>query len=275
MKLIEPTVYLIGETRLLAEVEHGESGVPGVYLELPTYLDSINASDYKSNALTDSEELIEAYGKLCYRSWLAGLNKNVKTVREDNKKYIGNILSVNHGSVLEHCWTNWIFKDVSRVLTHELVRHRVGTAFSQESLRYVRLDDLSAWLPSCFKGDSEIEASFIAFYEASESLQKKVSAHYKLDDDGVNFHKKKEVTSAMRRMAPDGLATTIGFSCNFRTLRHLIQLRTAVGAEEEIRLLFNKIAKFSAIRWPAIFQDMRSEFKEGYMEITFGKEVVQ
>jgi len=31
--------------------------------------------------------------------------------------------------------------------THEICRHRVGCAISQESLRYVRLTDLSVWLP--------------------------------------------------------------------------------------------------------------------------------
>lgn len=58
------------------------------------------------------------------------------------------------GSVIEHHVTNWIFADVSRVFTHELVRHRVGTAFSQESLRYVRLNDLGLWLPPQIGYDS-------------------------------------------------------------------------------------------------------------------------
>ena len=57
------------------------------------------------------------------------------------------------------------------------------------------------------------------------------------------FHVKKEVTSALRRLAPIGLSTDILWTANLRTLRHVIEMRTAEGAEEEMRSVFDEIAQ--------------------------------
>jgi thymidylate synthase ThyX len=53
----------------------------------------------------------------------------------------------------------------------------------------------------------------------------------------------KEVTSALRRLAPLGLSTDIIWSANVRTLRHVIEMRTAEGAEEELRSVFDQVAR--------------------------------
>src|SRR3990172_4075932 len=134
MRSVEPKVFLVGETQT---VEDG----------LREYLVHIGVPDWGTDAPTDSEELIEVMGRLCYRSFEPGMNPNVTKVREGSEAYLGNILQVKHGSVLEHPTLQFIFADVSRVFTHELVRHRVGVAISQESLRFVRLTDIPFWFP--------------------------------------------------------------------------------------------------------------------------------
>ena len=63
----------------------------------------------------------------------------------------------------------------------------------------------------------------------------------------------------MRRIAPIGLATNIGWSCNIRTLRHVIEMRTAPWSEEEIRLVFAKVADIAINRWPNLFADYKME----------------
>jgi thymidylate synthase (FAD) len=68
-------------------------------------------------------------------------------VRTDQHEYLGNLLASLHGSVLEHASDTFAFHNVSRVFTHELVRHRAGSAFSQESLRYVRLAEIGFRVP--------------------------------------------------------------------------------------------------------------------------------
>lgn len=241
MHRVEPQVFLIGETALNTD------GL-GAYFK---HIDTKWRPDPKVSA---AESLTEVYGRMCYRSWEPGMNPNVTKVREGNDVYIGNIIQSKHGSVCEHAVSNWIFADVSRVFTHELVRHRVGTAFSQESLRYVRLEDLGLWLPPEVENDPVMKEIFEAEFKTLGELQLKMAKLLKLDET-KNFHYKKVMTSAMRRVAPDGLATTIGVSMNFRALRHLAEMRTSNGAETEIRLVFNKVMDIASVRWPNLLQD--------------------
>ena len=69
------------------------------------------------------------------------------------------------------------------------------------------------------------------------------------------FHVKKEVTSALRRLAPLGLCTDIIWTANVRTLRHVIEMRTAEGAEEELRTVFDEVARIMQREAPGLFQD--------------------
>jgi len=177
-------------------------------------------SEGGEGGLNSGELLVEFAGRACYRSWEPGLNPNVSKVRTDQRDYFANILRSAHGSVLEHANYSFALRNVSRAATHEIVRHRAGSAFSQESLRYVRL-----------------------------------AAALRLDDAGVPFHVKKEVTSAMRRLAPIGLSTDIIWTANVRTLRHVIEMRTAEGAEEELRLIFDQVARLAQSEVPDLFQD--------------------
>ena len=214
----------------------------------------------------DAELLVEAMGRLCYRSWDVGLNPNVTKVREDTGEYLANLIKSGHGAVLEHAQWSFIFEDVSRVFTHELVRHRVGVAISQESLRYVRLDDLGMRLPAIlFDRLSERDAhklhdAITELVSQMEWLQRYIASLHHLDDDDVSFSTKKQVTSAMRRFAPLGLSTTIGWSANTRTLHHLIGkpaeafgLRTDPAAEEEMILVFNEVRRIMRQEAPLLF----------------------
>ncbi len=143
-------------------------------------------------------------------------------------------------------------RNVSRVYTHELVRHRAGSAFSQESLRYVRLTDIGFRVPPALE---PLREQVISIVEQLEEFQLSAAAQLGVDAEGVPFHVKKEVTSALRRLAPIGLSTDIVWSANVRTLRHVIELRTAAGAEEELRLVFDKVAHLMQAEAPLLFQD--------------------
>src|SRR5918999_1325522 len=170
----------------------------------------------------------------CYRSWEPGLNPNVSKVRTDQKDYFLNILRSGHGSVLEHANYSFVIWDCSRVFTHELTRHRAGSAFSQESLRFVRLKDIPFRIPDSLES---MRPQIISILETLEDFQITAAEHFGLDEEGKSFHEKKEITSALRRLAPEGLSTMIVWTANVRTLRHTIQARTDPGAEEEIRLV--------------------------------------
>jgi thymidylate synthase (FAD) len=198
------------------------------------------------------ELLVEFGGRACYRSWEPGLNVNVTRVRTDRHEYFENLLRSAHGSVLEHASYSFALRNVSRVFTHELVRHRAGSAFSQESLRYVRLTDIGFRVPPALE---PLRAQVLAIVEQLEEFQRDAAEKLGIDDQGVPFHVKKEVTSALRRLAPIGLSTDIVWSANLRTLRHVIEMRTAEGAEEELRSVFDEVARVMLREAPLIFQD--------------------
>lgn len=249
MEFVEPKVFLVGETRII------EDG-------LKDYLAHVGVPDWSTDAPSDSERLCEVMGRLCYRSFEPGLNPNVTRIRQGSATYLGNILAVGHGSVLEHPVLNFVFADVSRVFTHELVRHRAGSAMSQESLRFVRLDRLSAWTPTHIKESEEGMAIYSDTLKKLEEVQLQLAEIYNIEDE-KKFAIKKKLTSAFRRIAPIGVATTIGWSCNFRTLRHVLEMRTDPSAEEEIRLVFGKVYEIVSKRYPNLFGDYVAEDVDG------------
>jgi thymidylate synthase (FAD) len=210
------------------------------------------AVDAGDAALNAGELLVEFGGRACYRSWEPGLNPNVTRVRTDQREYFANILRSAHGSVLEHANYSFALRNCSRVLTHELIRHRAGSAFSQESLRYVRLTDIGFRVPPALE---PVRERVLALVEQLEEFQVTAARELGIDDEGVPFHVKKEVTSALRRLAPTGLSTDIIWTANARTLRHVIEMRTAEGAEEELRLVFDRIAHIMREEAPGLFQD--------------------
>lgn len=198
------------------------------------------------------QQLIEFAGRTCYRSWEPGLNANVTRVRTDQQEYFANILASGHGSVLEHANYSFALRNVSRVFTHELVRHRAGSAFSQESLRYVRLTDIGFRVPPALE---PLRERVLSVVEQLEDLQREGAAALGIDAEGIPFHVKKEVTSALRRLAPIGLSTDIIWTANLRTLRHVIAMRTDPGAEEELRLVFDRVAQLMREEAPLLMGD--------------------
>ena len=252
MRSVEPEVFLVAQPVI-------------DYDQLAAYLREVGGEQWlerldrgdlpDGEQASDAENLAEFAGKMCYRAWEPGLNPNVRRVRNDHEVYLQNILKQQHGSVLEHASFTFVLHNVSRVMTHEIVRHRPGTAVSQESLRFVRLDEIPFWFPEWAREDPELMKRATALLGQMEEFQLWMAEHFGLDEEGVPFHEKKEKTSFMRRFAPDGVATGIVWTANIRTLRHTIEARTDPGAEEEIRLVFGKIGEIMRAEAPALFAD--------------------
>jgi thymidylate synthase (FAD) len=224
------------------------------------YLESVGGATWLQGrgeqGPVDAELLVEFAGRACYRSWAPGLNANVSRVRADSHDYLTNLIAAGHGSVLEHVSWTFAFREVSRVFTHELVRHRAGSAFSQESLRYVRVTDIGFRVPPALE---PLRDRVVSLVEQLEEFQLEAAAALGIDEDGVPFDVKKEVTSALRRLAPIGLSTDIIWTANARTLRHVIEMRTAPEAEEELRGVFDAVAAIMLREAPTLFEDFSRE----------------
>ena len=249
--IARPSIDLDGMRGYLRDVG-GESWLERRLGEAEAVGAEVEDSAKAAGNLNGGELLVEFGGRACYRSWEPGLNPNVTKVRTDQREYFANILRSAHGSVLEHANYSFALRNVSRVFTHELVRHRAGSAFSQESLRYVRLSDIGFRVPPALE---PVREQVLSIVEQLEEFQVSAAKELGIDEEGVPFHVKKEVTSALRRLAPIGLSTDIVWTANARTLRHVIEMRTSDGAEEELRLVFDKIARIMQAEASGLFQD--------------------
>jgi thymidylate synthase (FAD) len=251
----EPEVYLVARPQLdwneigqyLTSVDDRGSGFEGAGIWAE--------KRYSETGTEDGDILVELGGRLCYRSWAPGMNANVTRVRSDSEEYLCNILSSGHGSVLEHANYSFIFDNVSRVFTHEMVRHRAGVAVSQESLRFVLLTDIPFWFPEWARNDKDLMNRSITLLHHMEEHQNWMSEHFNLDNGSVPFSEKKHKTSFMRRFAPEGVATGMLCTINVRALRHIIAMRTALAAEEEIRIVMDKVAELAIEAAPNLMQD--------------------
>ena len=261
MKLVTPKVFVIGES---TQIKEG----------MDAMLDHLGVPDWQTDAVSDAEMLSEVAGKLCYMSFDTDLNKNLtRTGMRNNEQYLQEgIIATKHGSVLEHTVVNFVLLDVSRVLTHELVRHGDGTAFSQESGRYVRRE-LGMFIPSII---SEQPALLEAFIEAAENIEEQYTKLVDLSgiNDSPDFNWKKKMTSALRRVLPEGRANAIFFSANHRAIRHIIQMRTDRHAEEEVRLAFVPVFYAMLERYPALYKDANVSVVDGIIEVRFDTEKV-
>jgi thymidylate synthase (FAD) len=253
MNPVEPLVIKLAETRLT------ESGVRRL-AEHYAALEWLNRARVLQP--NDSEFLIELAGRSCYKSFGVGINPNVTRIRDNPKDYLANVLEKGDGSILEHATVTFGFLNVSRVFTHEIVRHRAGTAMSQESLRYVRPREINIWLPA------DLGPTARKFSETIEEIEKRyLDLENQFDWETMSFDEKKRVTSALRRILPDGIATNLIWTANHRTIRWVVEMRTHPSAEVEIRKVFGEVAEICIADYPLLYADFsRKKLDDGTIQ---------
>ena len=246
MKFVAPEVYLIANTK----IDYNEVQKMLKTLGDETALQWLKRT--KESSQSDGDYLSELAGRICYKSFGVGLNPNITQIRQKSNEYITNTLAKGDGSIFEHATCTFAFLNVSRVFTHELVRHRAGTAISQESLRYVRPENIGIWLPPDLLNKQKDIKLII---ESIEDKYRKLEKSYNWE--GEKFDVKKIITSSLRRILPQGIATNIIWSANHRTIRHVITMRTHESAEVEIRMIFDKVATIMRKNFPLIYSDFK------------------
>jgi thymidylate synthase (FAD) len=237
--------------------------------ELCRFLADEGIDGWTTDAPTAAEKLVEISGRVCYLSFNAPRPGG-------NKTYIENILEHQHGSVLEHAVWTMLITGVSRTLTHELVRHRVGLSPSQLSQRYVDESDVAFVVPPALlpaingylgSPDSKILAD-AGWWRAAAAwvghcaacLDAYASLLPYLESIGPlgNEHKtarRKAARESARSVLPGCAESKIVITGNARAYRHLIELRGSAGADAEMRRL--ALALLAVLRpdAPAAFGD--------------------
>jgi thymidylate synthase (FAD) len=199
---------------------------------------------------TDGERLAEFAGRLCYMS-------QANPAKRATRDYLENIKRQGHGSVLEHANYSILLEGVSRSLTHELVRHRAGFAYSQLSQRYVDESTASFVVPPAVIGDEALEAAWRAQVEAAQrsyvELVERLMGRYGWVADKV--HRRKMAREAARGVLPNSTETKIVATGNARAWRTMLELRASEGAEQEIRRAAVAVLRLLQAEAPGFFSD--------------------
>jgi len=145
------------------------------------------------------------------------------------QKLISGVIESGHGSTIEHIVFTFGISGVSRTLSHQLVRHRAGVAFDQQSQRYVKFKGASTLLPSTL-ADAEPDLR--------ERYEEQIAGSMDLYEDLVAAGIPGEDA---RFIFPNATRTNLVMTANLRALIHMGGLRLCTMAQWEIRRLFQLI----------------------------------
>ena len=199
---------------------------------------------------TGGERLAEFAGRLCYMS-------QANPAKRPTREYLDNIKKQGHGSVLEHANYSLLLEGVSRSLTHELVRHRAGFAYSQLSQRYVDESKAAFVVPPAVAGEEKLEAAWREQIESAQktyvTLVEQLMERYGWVADRV--HRRKMAREAGRAVLPNATETKIVVTGNVRAWRTMLELRSSEGAELEIRRFAVAALRLFQREAPGFFSD--------------------
>lgn len=199
----------------------------------------------ESEGLTSSDRLAEFGGRLCYESWH---RPNPETAT--NAGYLANIIKQQHFSVLEHASASFYVAEVSRSLSHELVRHRF-LSFSQLSQRFVNEEDSDFVLPPAVPADSGLPAFIFEHHEQSKEAYSHLVE--RLLAKGLT---RKQAREAARAVLPNATETKFLVTGNMRAWREVIAKRNSPHADAEIQLFATRVLEKLKKIAPNTFQDM-------------------
>lgn len=220
----------------------------------------LNFGDYLNDPdkLDPAAQLIKIAGQTCYMSFGPKRTKNANV-----QDYVNNLVGSGHGSVLEHPNFTFLIYGVSRSFTHELVRHRAGMGFSQESQRYVGGNVLRFIERPEFQNIEELHRNFETriglVAEEYEGITTKLlvlqQKGFEMISAEVATDKRKKVRQASRAVLTNETEAVIVATGNVRSWRHIISMRVNEHAEIEIRKAIFKIYQCLNIVEPTSFKD--------------------
>jgi thymidylate synthase (FAD) len=229
-------------------------------LQYPVYLDD-------PTDIVPAELLCKVAGQTCYMSFGPGRTTNANAaVYFDGKpgKPEAGIKGQKHGSVLEHANYSFLTYGISRSLTHELVRHRAGCAYSQLSQRYVGGKMLRFIERPEYVSDPFLHDLFLSRIDRTASEYEGVTGHLaEIQAKGghgilsaeAKTELRKKVRQAARSLLPNETETVVVMTANVRSWRHILEMRASQHAETEIRAWAIRIYRCLVQESPLLFGD--------------------
>jgi thymidylate synthase (FAD) len=201
-------------------------------------------SDVSARLIFPTKEIVEEYYlpiiytacRTCYSEqlpdqiWDKAVSRQVAD--EKQQSLVRKVMESGHGSTIEHVNFTFAISGVTRTLSHQLVRHRAGTAFDQQSQRYVSFKKRDNFtIPdSITKGDLPDDLA--------GQFQRAVDSNLELYGQLLQAEVPAEDA---RFIFPNAMQTNLIMTVNLRQLIHMSGLRLCTMAQWEIRQLFKQI----------------------------------
>ena len=212
-----------------------------------------------SNSEGKIGRFLESCGRICYKSEL-------KITEDSYNKFLKTIIKSGHESILEHASVTAKII-TNRAVTHELVRHRIGVAYSQESTRYCNYSgnrfgsELSFVVP-VWISDEEVSRHFPNEQYDSDYMNNPVyvwvNQMQSCEDEYLRLLQLGWTPEKAREILPNSLKTTIAVTCNVRTWRHILKQRLNRACHPQMRFMMLQIAEKFNEYLPLFFSDIFS-----------------
>lgn len=156
---------------------------------------------------------------------------------EDNKRWnlVKKVLDSGHQSIAEHVYFTFAIEGISRSCSHQLVRHRAGIVFSQQSQRYVEIKEDVSDILRWEEAKPLLDKYFVNVNTSNWQEYLDCLKHY------LHHIEMGMRAEDARNVLPNATKTNITMSINFRELIHICNLRLCTRAQLEIRQLFQAI----------------------------------
>lgn len=188
----------------------------------------------------EPEKTVAMSARLCY-SPIGAAQLAEKMTDEQAAKLVRKLINMGHLSTVEHVTFTFAIEGVSRVLTHQLVRHRIAS-YSQQSQRYVKEHNFETILPPTIAAKPEAQAKFDKAMQDLQALYNDLTENYQIPAEDARY------------VLPNATETKIMCTFNVRSLYNFFSLRCCARAQWEIRELAWKMLAECRKVAPVLFE---------------------
>lgn len=190
-------------------------------------------------------------------------SEGIPPLRQDDDKGAGPLraaMASGHESVAEHATFTFAIEGISRACSHQLVRHRIGASYSQQSQRYVNMDDFEYVTPESIKKHQKVTHVDSGYEGDHRTYKWSYNDHYSKSMNYARGLYKRMIEAGIpeedaRYILPNACTTNIVVTMNARELRHFFALRCCNRAQWEIRELAEAMLQQVRDVAPVLFAD--------------------
>lgn len=207
----------------------------------------------------DPERVIAAAGKLCYsKSDVMNLYQGLDD--EATEKFVNMLSSMGHESPVEHISFTFGIEGISRTCSHQIVRHRIGASYSQQSQRYVDLQNSFNYIiPEAIKNNEKARLLYEKSMLADMDVYKEITQTL-IDEYTNGITDKREISKLTKKALedsrfalPNACETKIIITMNARALLNFFRERCCSRAQWEIRDVANQMLEIVLDVAPNVF----------------------